>query len=80
MADSLEITHYLSKYYPSLIPVSHKDQINELLADLHGLNYFSLSFPGREQVAEGFRATINNKLAGDISARYRDALKYKLGV
>ncbi|KAL3446404.1 hypothetical protein BJX65DRAFT_279528 [Aspergillus insuetus] len=80
IADSLEITHYLAQRYPSLIPASHKKKITDLLHDLHALNYFSLSFPGREHVAEGLKQCVFKRLAGDISPRYRDALTFKLGV
>jgi glutathione S-transferase len=81
IADSLEITHFLAERYPSLIPSSHKDQVTALLKDLHALNYFSLSFPGREHVAEEFKQSVFKRLAhDDISPRYRDALTFKLGV
>ena len=80
IADSLEITHYLSNFYPSLIPTSHKERITKGLQDLHALNYFSLSFPGRDHVAQGFKAAVVKRLGGDISERYREALKYKLGM
>lgn len=76
--DSVDITHYLSNFYPSLIPSAQKDQITKGLHDLHALNYFSLSFPGRDHVAQGFKAAVEKRLAGNISERYREALKYKL--
>ena len=78
--DSLEITHFLAERYPSLIPASHKAQISDLLAELHALNYFSLSFTGREYVADGFKQNVFKRLGEDISPRYRDALTFKLGV
>jgi glutathione S-transferase len=78
IADSLDITHYLSNFYPSLIPASHKDRITKGLKDLHALNYFSLSFPGRGHVAQGFKTAVMKRLGGEISERYREALKYKL--
>ena len=81
IADSLEITFFLAERYPSLIPDSHKVQIVPLLKDLHSLNYFSLSFSGREYVADGFKKNVLDRLnAPDISSRYRDALTFKLGV
>lgn len=80
IADSVDITHYLSKSYPSLIPSGQQAQITKGLQDLHALNYFSLSFPGRDHVARGFKAAVEKRLAGDISERYREALKYKLGM
>jgi glutathione S-transferase len=78
IADSLDITHYLSNFYPSLIPTSQKEQITKGLQDLHALNYFSLSFPGRDHVAQGFKTAVFKRLSGEISERYREALKYKL--
>lgn len=80
ITDSLQITHFLAARYPSLIPASHRAQITELLRDLHAINYFSLSFPGREYVVEGFKQNVSKLLAADISPRYRDALIFKLGV
>jgi glutathione S-transferase len=78
IADSLDITHYLSDFYPSLIPTPHKERITKGLQDLHALNYFSLSFPGRDHVAQGFKDAVMKRLGGEISERYREALKYKL--
>lgn len=80
IADSVDITHFLAERYPSLIPVSHNEQITKLLNDLHALNYFSLSFSGREYVAEGLKQSVIKRLAGEVSPRYRDALTFKLGV
>ncbi|TEY74219.1 hypothetical protein BOTCAL_0075g00210 [Botryotinia calthae] len=80
IADSLEITYWLAKLYPSLIPESYSAQISSFLERLHALNFFSLSFPGRPQVANGFKAAAEKRLAGDISERYRKALLYKIEV
>jgi len=80
IADSVDITHYLSHFYPSLIPTSHKEQIIKGIHDLHALNYFSLSFPGRDHVAQGFKTGVEKRLSGDISERYRKALQFKLGM
>lgn len=76
----MDITTFLADYYPSLIPESHKTVILDSLHDLHALNYFSLSFPDRPQVAHGFKAAVERRLEGNISDRYREALKYKLSV
>ena len=62
------------------MPAEHKEEMTQLLKDLHALNYFSLSFPGREYVAEGFKESVFKRLEGDISDRYRNALTFKLGV
>jgi hypothetical protein len=77
----LEITNYVAARYPSLIPKQHETQIQELLVELHSLNYFSLSFPGRAAVAHGFVAAAERRLADPtISDRYRKALEFKITV
>jgi len=63
-----------------LIPESHREKIEKGLRDLHALNYFSLSFAGREGVAQGFKSAVLKRLGGEISGRYREALGYKLEV
>jgi hypothetical protein len=81
ICDSLEITHFIANYFKNLIPESHKAQITKLLAELHGLNYFSLSFPGRQQMAVTLSAPIEKRLQDpNISEDYRKALEFKLGV
>ncbi|KAK5033476.1 hypothetical protein LTS07_003780 [Exophiala sideris] len=81
IADSLEITYWLAEKYPQLIPAEHKDEIRQYLKDLHALNYFSLSFPGRAEVAQGFENGVNRRLADpNISDQYRKALEFKLSV
>ncbi|KEF51398.1 uncharacterized protein A1O9_12547, partial [Exophiala aquamarina CBS 119918] len=81
IADSLEITFYLLKHYPGLMPKSHEEESLALLKAVHDLNYFALSFPDRPQVVAGFVKAIRDRLArDDISDEYRDALEYKLSV
>ena len=63
------------------MPTETASEIRQYLIDLHALNYFSLSFPGRPQIAKGFEAAVERRLASpDISDRYRKALEFKLGV
>jgi hypothetical protein len=80
--DSLEITLYLAERYSDLIPQSHKDEIIKLLHDLHSINYFSLSFPGKAEFASMRLRDPILKLLEEptISDRYRNALRYKLSV
>ncbi|OAL29354.1 hypothetical protein AYO22_02248 [Fonsecaea multimorphosa] len=78
--DSLQITHHIASLYPSLVPDSHEEQISSLLSDLHSLNYFSLSFSGKEHVAHGFKTAVQQRLNGNINDRYRTALNFKLDV
>lgn len=81
MVDSLVITNWLAEKYPDLIPNEHEAQIRQFLIDLHALNYFSLSFPGRPQIAQQFEANVQRRLDdSSISDRYRKALEFKLGV
>jgi hypothetical protein len=81
MADSLKITFYMGSKYPDLIPDAHAANIRQFLIDLHGLNYFSLSFPGRPGVAQHIQNTVLQRLEEkSISDRYRKALEFKLKV
>lgn len=78
--DSLDITLYIAERYPDLMPQSHKDEIIHLLQELHSINYFSLSFSGKPEIANAvLRDPVLQLLERpDISERYRDALRYKL--
>lgn len=79
--DSLEITLYISSHYPRLLPKEQEAQIRRLMAELHSLNYFSLSFPDRPSIAQGLKDTVLLRLnRTDISDRHRKALEYKLTV
>ena len=74
----MDITHFVMERYPRLLPEAHKTEIMALLADLHALNFFSLSFPGRPQAAQGLSKAITDRMEGDISDKYRKLLEYKL--
>ena len=81
LPDSVEITHFISKRYPSLTPPLQQESIQILLKDLHELSIFALSFLERPFVAEGTLRGIDDLLSrDDISDRYRKALKYKHAV
>lgn len=81
IVDSLVITHWLAQRYPDLIPAEHEAEVHQLLTDLHALNYFSLSFPERPQIARQFEANVQRRLDDPtISDRYRKALEFKLGM
>ena len=73
---------YTAEQYPDLIPQSHKDEIARLLRDLHSINYFSLSFSGKQHIASTRLRDPILQLLGqsNISQRYRDALQFKLKV
>ncbi len=79
MADSLRITFYMASRYPELLPDPHAAEIRQFLTDLHALNYFSLSFPGRPAAAKHLENTVLRRLEQpDMSVRYRRALEFKL--
>ncbi|KUJ08945.1 uncharacterized protein LY89DRAFT_598871 [Mollisia scopiformis] len=78
IADSLDITYYITTQYPGLVPESNKDQLIELLKELHRINFFSLSFGSRVGAVNAQKTAVEAKLAQtDISAKYRKALEYK---
>ena len=79
MPDSLRMTYYMAERYPGLVPDAHESQIRQFLGDLHALNQFSLAFPGRDRIAQGFQDNVLRRLADrNISDRYRKALEFKL--
>lgn len=70
---------YMTERYPTLLPPAHKEEIGRRLHELHALNFFSLSFTGKTQMAQAMKASIERKRdEPGISQRYKDALKYKL--
>jgi glutathione S-transferase len=79
IADSLDITYYITAQYPGLLPENHKDQVIELLRELHHINYFSLSFGSKPGMATALKVPVEEKLAqAGISEKYRKALEYKV--
>jgi hypothetical protein len=82
ITESVDITKlFYQKYYPTLCPKEHQDQIEKLVEQLHGIIVMTLSFrrwPERgDQVVNG---TANKLKDPTISARHRAALEYKLSV
>ena len=81
ITDSLEMTLYMASRYPYLIPSQYEKEIQQSLTDLHALNYFSLSFPGRPQAAQGLVKAVQERLDDPhISDQYRKALEFKMAV
>lgn len=78
LPDSLAITKFLAKSYPSMMPKPYESQIIELLTGLHGINFFGLTFAGKFRVVEGMKANLQKIREGDISDRYKAAINYKL--
>ncbi|CAJ2500532.1 Uu.00g033850.m01.CDS01 [Anthostomella pinea] len=81
LPDSVAITHFIAEHYPALFPAAHAPEITRLLKELHRLNFFSLCFGNRPQVAQGFVKALHDRLGReDITKEYRRALEYKLSV
>jgi hypothetical protein len=79
LPDSLAITIYTAGRHRSLLPAANKDQILRLLRELHGINYFSLTFGKKPAAALGMKSAIEKVMAQpDLSDRYQDALRFKL--
>ncbi|KAL2426902.1 hypothetical protein ABEF95_002157 [Exophiala dermatitidis] len=81
LTESLDITYLLAEHYPFLIPRELSDEIKSLLAELHNINYFSLSYTHKPQRAEDMVRNIQKRLDDpDVSDRWRRALEYKLEI
>lgn len=82
LTESLDITAFLGEhYYPTLYPPPFATQIKSLLAELHDIGYFSLTYTHKPQRAMDMEHSVHNVLADtQISARYRRALEGKLDV
>ncbi|KAF2171452.1 hypothetical protein M409DRAFT_18569 [Zasmidium cellare ATCC 36951] len=78
LPDSVAITKYLAKSYPSMIPEPHKEKISQLLHDLHRISFFGFTFAGKPQTVGRSKGHLHEILDGDISDRYRAAIEYKL--
>jgi len=82
ITETLDITYHLAKMYPNLIPDAHRADMERLLRELHQINYFSLSMkpdvggPRMQKTKSEIQQTLN----GDVSERYKKALRYKLEV
>lgn len=80
IADSLLITEYLMKEFPSLAPEGYRETIERGLRDLHALNFYSLSYEGTNRFTQWLQDELKEILKGEISGEYRRAIEYKLGV
>ena len=75
MPESLDITYYIAKQYPSLRPENHKDQIVELLNELYNINFLALTFCSTPIVSTDKKVAVEEKLAQPgLSEKYRHAL------
>ena len=78
LPESVDITLLMAKSYPNLLPTGHEQEIKRLLSELHTVNFFSLTFTGQHHVPRSWMQSLNQKLDGDISERYRAAIKQKM--
>ena len=78
MPESVDITFHIAESYPSLIPASHEQEIKRLVRELHKISFFSLTFTGKPQTQQTGLQLLEGKLEGDISDRYRAAIKHKM--
>ena len=79
LIDSHDITlWFLEETAPSFLPTELKDTILPLKAELHGINFFALTFYGYTPPAARTMPAIREKLArNDISETYRRNLEHK---
>jgi glutathione S-transferase len=77
--DSRNITFKIAEYYPQLMPEGHAATIRRLLAELHAIDYYSLTFTGKYMFPCGTIATLLERWnSPETSARYREALDRKI--
>lgn len=60
------------------MPKEHAADIERLLRQLHEINYFSISFPGKPKSALDSIQTLRELLGEDISDAYRAAIHTKI--
>ncbi|KIW30508.1 uncharacterized protein PV07_06250 [Cladophialophora immunda] len=78
LIDSTDITRYLCDRYPSLVPAAHRQTIESLLAELHGISYVTISFKPEDRRTEGVMEAVQEIMARpDTSPRYREMLQRK---
>jgi glutathione S-transferase len=81
ISESVDITYFLAERVPALCPPHLSLQIRQLLAELHDINYFSLTYTHKPQRASDMENSVLTLLSDlAISDRWREALKFKLDV
>ncbi|OAP60325.1 hypothetical protein AYL99_05327 [Fonsecaea erecta] len=81
LTESVDITYFLAGRFPSLCPPHLAEPIRRLLAELHDINYFSLTYTRKPQRASDMENAVLTRLADpEISTRWRKALEFKLEV
>jgi glutathione S-transferase len=79
LPDSRAITFEIAKDYPQLMPENHADGIHRLLAKLHEIDFYSLTFTGKYMFPCGTIATLlERRNHANTSDRYRQVLDRKI--
>ena len=60
------------------MPEQHREEIVSLLEELHGINFFSLTFTNKPGPTEERKAWLQKQLESDISEQYRKAIEGKI--
>ncbi|KXT06096.1 hypothetical protein AC578_1301 [Pseudocercospora eumusae] len=82
--ESVDITYKLAESYPSMIPKHCEDEVKRLLAKLHQISFFALTFSTKKEssgskVQGANLALLKDKLQSvDTSERYRKAIQHKI--
>jgi glutathione S-transferase len=81
ISESVNITYFLAERVPALCPSHLSRQIRHLLAELHDINYFSLTYTHKPQRASDMENSVLTLLSDPATSdRWREALKFKLDV
>jgi glutathione S-transferase len=79
LPDSRNITFKIAEYYPQLMPEEHTATIRRLLAELHAIDIYSLTFTRKYMFPCGTIATLlERRNSPETSDRYREALDRKI--
>jgi glutathione S-transferase len=79
LPDSRNITFKIAEYYPQLMPEQHVATIHRLLAELHAIDFYSLTFTGKYMFPCGTIATLlERRNSPETSDRYREVLDRKI--
>lgn len=79
LTESLDMANFLVERYPDLAgPEEYVNEADELLTELHKLDYYVLCFFGNPYFSTKTVDGIKERLARPISKRYGEALKSKL--
>ena len=79
LTESLDITYHFRPCSEALWPAEKVDQMQNLLHELHEINYFALTYTHKPQRPIDMENAVLRRLEDrEITPRHREALKYKL--